>query len=110
MSETAERKSFDIHYGPTETTTASIAGRFVVGDGLQQVGVIESNGGWAITGGNDGPELVTLPAGEQVYPRTFDTKRHKRVRLIDGDGTEWAGVLYVVESDTDGRVPAVREH
>lgn len=61
-----------------------IADRFVVGDGLQQGGVIE--------------------------PRTFDTRRHKRIRLIDDDGAEWAGVLYAVDNDTDAKMPAVREH
>lgn len=82
---------------------SSVAQRFGAG------GVIEPHRGFAIVG-EPGPEIVTIPSGAQVYPRTFDTRRHKRVRLIDDDGTEWAGVLYVVESDTDGRVPAVREH
>ena len=82
----------------------NIAGHFVVGDGLQQGVVIEPG---MVVSGEPGPEIVTIPAGAQVYPRTFDTRRHKRVRLIDDDGTVWSGVLYAVESDTDGRVPAV---
>lgn len=75
----------------------SIAGRFVVGDA--PLNHYAGDVPWS-------PE----PASTAVELRTFDLKRHKRVRLIDDDGTEWAGVLYVVESDTDGRVPAVREH
>lgn len=142
----------------------NIAGRFVVGDGLQQGGVIKNDdeqhlgevayNAYCASGPRD-PELfpwnelasptqrrwifasqavgssvakrfgaggmiehpgiaiVSEPA--EVYEptraklRTFDTRRHKRVRLIDDDGTEWAGVLYTVESDTDA-MPAVREH
>lgn len=44
-----------------------IAGHFVIGDGLQQGGVIESSG-IAYVSDDPGPELVTLPKGAQVYP------------------------------------------
>lgn len=64
----------------------NIAGRFVVGDGLQQGGVIEQ-GGLASTGGDNGPELLSdWPFTSEVDLRRFIRKEvHAALDALIGE-------------------------